>query len=37
MGSKYLSLNERLYGYLNRLRSDVADRVLAQLRREFKS
>ena len=34
MGSKYLSLNERLYGYLNRLRSDVADRVLAQLRQE---
>jgi caffeoyl-CoA O-methyltransferase len=34
MGTKYLSLNERLYGYLSRLRSDASDPILAQLREE---
>lgn len=34
MGTKYLSLNDRLYGYMSRLRSDVADPLLADLREE---
>jgi len=34
MGTKYLSLNERLYGYLNRMRSDASDPLLADLRAE---
>ncbi len=34
MGTKYISLNDRLYGYLNDLRSDAADRLLEQLRAE---
>jgi caffeoyl-CoA O-methyltransferase len=34
MGTKYLSLNERLYGYLANCRSDAADPVLRDLREE---
>jgi caffeoyl-CoA O-methyltransferase len=34
MGTKYLSLTDRLYGYLSRLRSDAADPLLAELRNE---
>lgn len=34
MGSKYVTLNDRLYAYLIRSRSDVADPLLAELRAE---
>src|SRR5437588_6497853 len=34
MGLKYLSLNDNLYRYLNRFRSDAGDPVLEQLRAE---
>ena len=34
MGSKYVALNDRLYEYLVRSRSDVADPLLAELRAE---
>jgi caffeoyl-CoA O-methyltransferase len=34
MGSKYVALNDRLYEYLIRSRSDVADPLLAELRGE---
>lgn len=34
MGSKYVTLNDRLYSYLIRSRSDVADPLLAELRAE---
>ena len=34
MGLKYLSLNEQLYRYLRRFRSDAEDSLLAQLRAE---
>jgi len=34
MGSKYISLNDRIYDYLVHLRTDVADPTLAELRAE---
>lgn len=34
MGTKYVSVNDRLYDYLVRMRSDLPDQVLAELRRE---
>ncbi len=34
MGTKYVSLNDRLYGYLDRCRSDFRDPLLAELRAE---
>ena len=34
MGNKYVSVNDRLYDYLLRMRSDLPDRVLAELRAE---
>jgi caffeoyl-CoA O-methyltransferase len=34
MGAKYLSLNDRLYAYMSRARSDAADPLLAGLRQE---
>jgi caffeoyl-CoA O-methyltransferase len=34
MGTKFLSMNERLYRYVDACRSDVADPLLAQLREE---
>jgi caffeoyl-CoA O-methyltransferase len=34
MGSKYVSLNDRVYDYLVRLRSDAGDPLLAELRAE---
>ncbi len=34
MGTKYVSLNERLYRYLCRFRSDATDPLLKQLRRQ---
>ncbi len=34
MGTKYLPLNDRLYDYLTAFRSDVADPILAALRKE---
>jgi caffeoyl-CoA O-methyltransferase len=34
MGTKYLTLNERLYSYLCSCRSDVSDPLLAELRAE---
>ena len=34
MGSKYVSVNDRLYDYLMQMRSDLPDRVLAELRAE---
>jgi caffeoyl-CoA O-methyltransferase len=34
MGTKYLSMNEQLYRYVDSCRSDVADPLLAQLREE---
>ena len=34
MGTKYLRLNNRLYNYLSRCRSDVADPLLQELRAE---
>ena len=34
MGTKYLTLDDRLYTYLDRLRSDADDPLLADLRAE---